>query len=199
MFAWIRNFFGKKETPVRRTTPPVVMFGATPTARSKPEARQRPKPRAPGPRLSEDPSQFGTCKHCNATLSRNLLHSCPVTNVQYDPSRQDDFLLSMVIGQATGNPILGGMVGGNMMGGLIGSELHYINESHKHQEPSSPIYESPAQEHHNPSYESHHDHSSFNNDTPSTPDYGSSDSYSAPDTSSFDCGSSDSGGSCGGD
>lgn len=48
-----------------------------------------------------------------------ILSGCPVTKTD----SSGDFLLSAVIGAATGSALLGGLLGGDLMGGVVGDLL----------------------------------------------------------------------------
>jgi len=66
------------------------------------------------------------CKHCHEVIPKHRsTHHCSVTGTTYDrESESGDFLLSMAIGAATNNALLGGLLGGDMTGGIIGDVLN---------------------------------------------------------------------------
>lgn len=173
MLGWLFGWFWKKELHSAEIQPSQPWPH---TQRRTP--RPMPTPKPPGPTFAQDPSAFGRCKHCEKILSRRLPHYCPTTNTQYDSGDQGDFLLSLVVGEITGNPLLGGLVGGDMVGGLVGAEL-------------AQSFDTPSQVDDSPQ---------MNNDQ--TPDISCPDpdpvidnscSDSIPDSSNYDSGSFDSG------
>ena len=67
------------------------------------------------------------CPHCGGTL-HGRDHACSATGNLYklEKSRSGgggDFLLSAVIGAATGSALLGGLLGGSFLGGITGDLL----------------------------------------------------------------------------
>ena len=67
-----------------------------------------------------------TCKHCKKEVMTP--HYCNVAKKNITEKDDDDFLLSVAIGAATDNALLGGMLGGNLTGGLVGDMLNSGDE-----------------------------------------------------------------------
>lgn len=61
------------------------------------------------------------CKHCRKEVSGD--HQCHFTGgtVYYDST--SDFLTSFVVGNVTGNPVLGTIIGGDPLGAIMGSAM----------------------------------------------------------------------------
>lgn len=60
------------------------------------------------------------CKHCNQNVSEyETYHDCPRAGL-LNISKDDSFLVSTLIGAATGSALLGGLLGGDIVGGILG-------------------------------------------------------------------------------
>ena len=60
------------------------------------------------------------CKHCEEYVSYDeTIHDCEKRGL-LDVSKDDSFLVSALIGYATGSALLGGILGGDLLGGALG-------------------------------------------------------------------------------
>ena len=72
--------------------------------------------------LGLEDGEMDNCKHCGQSILGSS-HYCPTTGHTYREDASGDFALSMVMGMATNNAILGGMLGGSLLGGIVGDML----------------------------------------------------------------------------
>lgn len=59
------------------------------------------------------------CKHCD----KHGDHYCKTLQKQISEEDEGDFFMSVAVGAATNNGLLGGIVGGDLAGGIIGDMI----------------------------------------------------------------------------
>ncbi len=63
------------------------------------------------------------CKHCEEYVSPNATtHNCRKVGL-FNVDEDDSFIVSAIIGAATGSALIGGLLGGDLLGGVIGDLL----------------------------------------------------------------------------